>query len=373
LKSTITIEGKGIRNRILLIASGIFIIAFLLIKNIPISNILGFASLTLIKLSGLTTSILLLIYDLDKKNSFVSKICSAGGQTSCDSVLSSKASKIGGLSWSEIGLFYFFSTTLILILPYFSFQQKTSWVAIANTFASPYIFYSIFYQWKVIRKWCTLCLSIQFALLLELIWSSIYFWNQKTDINLTIYPILSILTTILLPISVWFSLKPFFTKAIEYDQYKSAYKRLQNNKEIFNSLLRQQTVIMGGWEKIGINIGSSENKIAIVKVCNPFCGPCAKAHLLLDALMRERNDISVKIIFNVKNNVQDRGFSIVNKDYDLFAKFHPLERDLNLQNHKIENMSHWTQEAEIVGTPTFFVNGHRLPENYGIEELKSIL
>ena len=40
---------------------------------------------------------------------------------------------------------------------------------------------------------------------------------------------------------------------------------------------------------------------------------------------------------------------------------------------KLETMGTWCTGAEITATPTIFVNGHRLPENYDIEELRYIL
>lgn len=42
-------------------------------------------------------------------------------------------------------------------------------------------------------------------------------------------------------------------------------------------------------------------------------------------------------------------------------------------NGKVEAMSAWCDAAEITHTPTLFVNGYRLPENYDIEELRYIL
>lgn len=36
-------------------------------------------------------------------------------------------------------------------------------------------------------------------------------------------------------------------------------------------------------------------------------------------------------------------------------------------------MSDWCKEAEIVATPTFFIDGCRLPENYNINQLKYLL
>ncbi len=134
------------------------------------------ALLTLTKLSGLTITILLLVYEVDKTNSFVKNICTAGKQTNCDAVLNSKAGKILGMSWSEAGFFYFAATTLFLLLPGIAFTNKLPWLAIAASAAVPYILFSVYYQWKVVKQWCPLCLAVQAVLAIEFVWALFNFW-----------------------------------------------------------------------------------------------------------------------------------------------------------------------------------------------------
>jgi len=49
-----------------------------------------------------------------------------------------------------------------------------------------------------------------------------------------------------------------------------------------------------------------------------------------------------------------------------------MNGELKQQDAKVEAMKNWCRAAEIY-TPTFFVKGKHLPENYGVEELKIIL
>ncbi len=122
------------------------------------------ALLLLIKLAGIAATTLLLIYEIDKSNAFVKSICTAGKQTNCAAVLQSKASKILGMSWSEAGFFYFASTFLFLLFPGISFMAKICLLSIANCLAAPYILFSVYYQWKVVKQWCPLCLTVQAVL-----------------------------------------------------------------------------------------------------------------------------------------------------------------------------------------------------------------
>ncbi|MBK6380594.1 MAG: vitamin K epoxide reductase family protein [Chitinophagaceae bacterium] len=147
------------QNKNLLYAGVVLFIGlmtFMFIDNAGAVNILEATIIIVIKLLGLGITVLLLIYEIDKTNSFVKNICTAGKQTNCDAVLNSKAGKILGMGWGEVGFFYFAATTLFLLLPGLAFTNKLPWLAIAGTLAAPYILFSIYYQWRVVKQWCPL-------------------------------------------------------------------------------------------------------------------------------------------------------------------------------------------------------------------------
>lgn len=58
----------------------------------------GFGGLLLLKGAGVAITSLLLWYEIDKANPALQKICTAGAKTNCGAILSSKISKIWGLS-----------------------------------------------------------------------------------------------------------------------------------------------------------------------------------------------------------------------------------------------------------------------------------
>ena len=358
------------------------------------------ASMLAIKTLGLSVSVLLLIYEVDKSNAFVKSICTAGKQTNCGAVLQSKASKFLGMSWSEAGFFYFVSTFLFLLFPGINFLTKVCILSIANCLAVPYILFSIYYQWKVVKEWCPLCLMVQAILLLELIWSVANFWLHLPIASLPIsYCLLPIVYCLSLPIVLWYVVKPLILKAKDEPVYKAAYKRLLYNPETFNHLLQQQAAAPDGYQNIGITIGNPDAANTIIKVCNPYCGPCAKAHPLLHEIMQHNNNIKLKLIFTASNDATDRRGIVAKhllainekhnavqtqlalddwyladkKDYNAFAAKYPVNGELNKQEKQIEYMNTWCKEAGITATPTLFINGHRLPDNYSLNELKYIL
>jgi protein-disulfide isomerase len=61
------------------------------------------------------------------------------------------------------------------------------------------------------------------------------------------------------------------------------------------------------------------------------------------------------------------------KSYEQFAKKFRLNGELLGQDHKISAMHDWCKAEKITHTPTIFINGYELPEEYSIEDLKEVL
>lgn len=208
---------KVTKNSIIL--SGIILLVLLIGANIPSENIFAFSTISFLKIVGLTITILLIIYEIDKNNAFVKNVCSLTSKTDCDAVLGSKASKILGVSWGEIGFFYFSATFIGLLLPSISFSTKVTFLALSNYLAVPYVFFSIYYQWRIVKQWCPLCISVQIILLCEFLWNII---TVGRNINFNVFEtsnLLSAFFCILLPVTAWYALKKSFVKANDHDLY----------------------------------------------------------------------------------------------------------------------------------------------------------
>lgn len=136
--------------------------------------------LLILKLTGCIITGLLLWFEIDKSNPVLKQFCTAGKNTNCSAVLSSKSSKLFNfISWSEIGFFYF-AGSFIFLLSIVNSQLSTtsllssvnshlSTLAWLNLLALPYTIFSIFYQWRIAKHWCPLCLAVQVLLIAEFI------------------------------------------------------------------------------------------------------------------------------------------------------------------------------------------------------------
>ena len=262
----------------------------------------------------------------------------------------------------------------------------------------PYAVFSIYYQWRIVKQWCVLCLVVQALLALGAI-------NVVVNNFLFPFPYLSfsfivyIVLLYLLPVLLWYTIKPQFLILQEAKNTKREYLRIKFNTEIFDTLLKKQKPITGSIEGLGINLGNPAATNTLIKVCNPYCGPCAKAHLVIESLLEEVPNLNVKIIFTTPINSRhpfitttrhlmtidsegnlskttealDAWYNTNEKKYEHFAQNFPVEGNLLMHDDKIQNMHRWCTEMNIEYTPTLFINGYQLPSAYSIGDLRYFL
>ena len=276
---------------------------------------------------------------------------------------------------------------------YLNLLRLVAWL---NVLALPYTLYSVYYQWKVAKQWCLLCITIQIVLVLEFV---VNMAGSPFGNNILGYESLKNLLFFLVPAFGWFLLKPSLILAKESKKNRNQLKRLKHNSQIFEGVLSRQKAVIHDPAGLGITLGNPNGKFKLIKVCNPFCGPCAKAHPDLENLLHTSPDLEIQIIFTTGKAQDDKRNEPVRhllaiaekqdetltkqalddwynapvKDYELFASKYKMNGGLTKQGHKIEAMSEWCKKTGIVHTPTFFVQGHELPDMYSIKELKHFL
>ena len=139
----------------------ILFLAFLLgcFKNINNNDFVTEAA-AIISMVGIGICVMLLQKQLHGTSQYGDKVCSLFGHSGCNNVLNGEKTKILGFSWSEIGLGFFITNAYLLSL----FPSATPAIAIINWTAMIYAVWSIYYQWKIAKSWCALCLLTQMAI-----------------------------------------------------------------------------------------------------------------------------------------------------------------------------------------------------------------
>ena len=72
---------------------------------------------------------------------------------------------------------------------------------------------------------------------------------------------------------------------------------MKKDTGIFEALLSKQKRINASADGLGITLGNPHAEHTIIKVCNPYCGPCAKSHPLIHELIKDNDNIKVQILF----------------------------------------------------------------------------
>jgi uncharacterized membrane protein len=353
----------------------------------------------LILLAGVSVTALLLWYEVDRNNILLQKVCTGLSKTNCNAVLTSSQAKLfSWLSWSEIGFIYFSGGLLTFLLGFGTLASTIEILAWLSLLALPYTVFSIWYQWRVAKQWCVLCLAVQFLLVAAavisvtsgLLRNSFYFSFNQIACAVVLY---------IFPALIWKCLKPYIQKLQQAKNTKREYLRMKFNPEVFDMLLKRQTPLALPVEGLGIHIGKPDAPNTFIKICNPYCGPCSKAHPKIEELLEKHDNLQVKIIFTASNDdndiaakpvrhlmaIAEGGNEVITKqalddwylpaeiDYDEFAARHPINGELAKQGARLEAMAAWCEGMKVTSTPTFFFNGYRLPDAYEIEDLKYFL
>lgn len=352
---------------------------------------------TLLKVGGLLVGMALLWFEVDQYNPKLQALCSGGKKVDCHAVLNSRHAQLfkGSLSLGALGFSYFLATFLYLPLNGFSVSSLATLTFVS--FATfPILLISAYYQGILIGQWCKFCIGIQLILLAEIVLGyAAGFYDYP--IVLPTLPILGIL--FIIPILAWKFVKPLLDRERETNLYKRGFKKIKNNPAVLSSLLATSRKIETTTDGLGISLKRNTAEYDVIKICNPYCGPCATAHPYLEELVK-KGKINLQILFTASTDLADKRaepvrhllaindqgnerktqqalvnwYSAPKKDYDAFAHKYPLNGELAQQDAKIEAMYGWCKKEKITHTPTLFINGYELPmEYYSAKDLKEIL
>lgn len=370
-----------------------------------------YAGLLLTTIAGLSVAVLIAEHELGISNEFTEQLCAAGKHTDCDAVMASKGSKLPqwlnpiAVGWTDAGIIYFSSVFLLLIVSGFTgiVQSEAVVLSLLAAGSLPFTVFSVYYQWRVVKKWCPLCLAtvavlwIQFGLLLP---GFDRFPFQAISPNETLFTLFTLCTFT----AAWLLLiKPALQKNKGLADKNFSLLRFKNNPEVFNSLLKQQrkvdtTPFEGAClpERQDLQLGNPEADIQITVACNPYCGPCAKTHNELEELL-EKNNIGLTVRFLIKTqNKEDKGLQAVSyllqlaqdkpsaykrkllhdwyaaMDFEKFRQNNLLSENINV-DELIKQHERWSESSEIKFTPTVFINGRELPKLYRVNELNGLI
>lgn len=354
----------------------------LLILPIPIFNIIG------------CVICYLLLQKRIKSNSTISdKFCSLITENGCDTVLTSGSSTIFYIySWSEIGLAYFLSNLLILSLaPHF-----LTGLILVNYMAMAYGIWSVWYQVAKVKKWCTLCLSVQFCIwFLGIYYSTLLYNNMLKMSDVVISLIIVMLFIILAVITIHIVIKSYLDNFVMTLTVQKL-KKFQVDNDILKAKCIKEEKYSDSLDASSVFYGDLNAVHHVTILLNPHCPHCRDFHKKIEPLLQKDSlKIGIRFIFISFGPQYDYACRIFIAAYQQMSKRNAI-RLLSLwfddmfnnnedfaQKHGLdinhvdvvceyERHKRWAAYNHLHKTPYVLVNDYVLPDIYEVEDIEKM-
>lgn len=320
--------------------------------------------------------------------------CGTTETRNCNEVVDSSAWKLfEKISFSDLSIVFF------------SFQIVTFCVAaITNTInfflqtqlilliiSIPIVLLSLYYQKFIIKKWCSICISIIGIFLLEFVYvinfSGVHFSLEANLLQYNLY----VFTFLFLLIS-WHYLKDKLSTINNLQGNIIQANRFKRNYQVFKNTLISNPKFALPQTSL---IFSKGTKVTIDFITSPYCGFCkAPTEMLSGFLKKHAEHISVKFIYNV--NLETRSDTskqflktlvYIQQKLGNEAFFNALEYWYEVNNHEkwlkkyqqdfdsetitemLQTQRSWCVSNEFTFTPCVFVNRYAYPKMYPISDI----
>lgn len=353
------------------------------IQEMELFSIIGL----IMNIVGIFVCAMLMQKQLMGESRYGDRVCNLFNHADCNSILDGPKAKIFGISWSEVGMGYFTASILLITL----YPESVGTVSIINWIAMFYGVWSIYYQWRIAKSWCVLCVISQIVIWLIGIIAIISCISVPLSFNV----FSSLLSCIVYGICIMAVHHYATAHTAEEERIRSVqkYRALKANSKVAYALIKSGEYYETSLEDSSILFGNKDAKMRVTILSNPHCNPCARMHKRVENLLqisdqaicvqyifssfnKELEDSSRYLIYKYFGNTQDKAL----KEFDLWYSKEKYEYNSILRRNstliytkmiETEMAKHekWRKRTSLIETPTILVNGYKLPKEYSIEDL----
>lgn len=357
------------------------------IQEMELFSIIGL----ILNIVGIFVCAMLMQKQLMGESRYGDRVCNLFNHADCNSILDGPKATIFGISWSEVGMGYFTASILLITL----YPKSVGTVSIINWIAMFYGVWSIYYQWRIAKSWCVLCVISQIIIWLIGIIAIISFISTPLTFN--------VFSSLLSCMAYAICIMEVHHYTIDYAAEKGRiqvvqkYRALKANSKVANALIENGEYYETSLEDSSILFGNTEAKMRVTILSNPHCNPCARMHKHVENLLRlSGGEICIQYIFSsFSEKLEDSCRYLIycyfeyerNESLHRFALWYSkdkfdYERIINNNDSRIhtkiieEEMDRhrkWRTRASLIETPTILVNSYKLPDEYEIEDLAMIV
>jgi uncharacterized membrane protein len=337
------------------------------------------------KIAGIVLSVLLILHEFEVHLSITDKLCNLNKATKCNTVLHDKASKVfGWFGWADVGFIYFTGSFLFLLQS--PSGEGLSLMAILAILSVPYPIFSIYYQGVVLKKWCPMCLGVQLILVTEFI----LLLPQLSRLTFSFDSLTKLLLSLLVIAIVYTLFILFRREKMSGEMHYYKYLGFKKNPDILRVLLMNQPRYEIPLSESSLIFGNRDASIRITAFLSLNCSHCARAFEKIRSMLSENEDILINLLLVTSdnkmlatlynNNMQGKEAESIKLlvqwfNADPYSRTKITEglcipEDSDLSREVNEESTRLFKEYNVMGTPTFFINGYKLPAQYEIDDLR---
>jgi len=361
---------------------------------------------------GFFFSILIVSKEIGLKSNVSEFFCKTD-DTGCSTVLHSKYGKLGRyLSLGDLALIYFGGSLLyVAMFTETPPLEKVTFLSILQIPGLLFTPFSIYYQTKL-KSFCPLCSALLFVLWLQAITLFGYVLDQYPSQIGSLFTLKAI-TNFLIPYALavsWIILKPKLIQNLSIPHQNTMLRKWRQNPIWFDALLPLHKKVDTSPWGMEIAYGNPEGVLQFLIVSNPFCDHCAIAHKNLEKILdRHPTDIGVRIRFYLKTSdvetKSEKFLAVCQMLHIYIERIWSIDQSLDkrkMMSRKIigdwyemgknrweneygpvasfdklnestmkiiQNSVQWCNEVGIDQTPSFFVNGHEMPNPHTFKDV----
>lgn len=343
----------------------------------------GFGFITMI---GLFFSFEAIKTELGFESGFSAQLCDGSEKSSCSQIINSEKGKIAGFKLSDLSIFLFGTQLLSLVVLNQDFLNNYYFLIGVSLLACiPFTLYSIYFQMKVEKKWCPICLSIIGVIYAQLIYLMFNMTGILSKVNIDFTTI-----SLLAAVAAAFAGAYFFVK-----KALISYGKLKKDTEFDSRYIRHYPYfknILTSTEPLHLKaepilLGNPNAPVTITFITSPLCGYCREANDFLQRIYNQyKNQVNIKIRFNmtgvVTAEVEEMLIQLLNiyqtKGEDKFIealhdwyshrqaekwlkKYSTTLDNRTFLLNKLVSVSYENLQNNLFFTPHYFINDYAFP------------
>ena len=369
-----------------------------LVAVFMLSNNWAFTSFFFFTFLGIFLAVEALKQEFGMTKTLTSGVCTVSSATDCESVITSEKAKfLGVIGLSDVSISFFsaqlLNVTLIgtgVLAGYFAQLSLLSLLI-----AIPVTLYSFYYQYRIAKKWCPICLGIAGTLYVQ----ALFLFLAGTPVSIPVQATaISVFVAVnLASLVVWLGLKPYIKEYFDLKSANMAAVRFKRNYPLFKNTLISSKQMEYHTLESSLALGNPDAPLKLSMVTNPFCGYCKGAHESVHKILkRYGKSIRINIRFSVDpENADENSLGIHqrfveiyrdegqegllkamdawfgNRDIDQWFSIYGKPDATNAEgvNNLLKIQRDQNFANELMFTPAFIIGEHLYPSVYNHSDL----